>query len=68
MDEHVAAAAVRLDESIALYLIKPLDRPHRHVSRPSEKHVPNERDSSVELAAARWQKAVAVRITDGQLP
>jgi hypothetical protein len=44
------------------------DRPHRHVGLPSEKHAPNERDSSVELAAARWQKAVAVRITEGQLP
>ena len=62
MDEHVAAAAVRLDESIALYWIKPLHRPHRHVSISSEKMWSNERDSAVELAAARWQKAVAERI------
>src|ERR1700757_1570937 len=60
MDEHVRSAFVWLNEAIPLGCVEPLHRPHSHFAiLLKQKKQLNERDSSVDLAANRRQKAVA---------
>jgi hypothetical protein len=50
MDEHVLAAALRLDEPVPLSRIEPLDRTMSHVTSPVS-------DASAERAMLLWAKA-----------
>jgi hypothetical protein len=60
MDEYVRPAGVWLDEAIPLRRVEPLHRPHSHFKISlKQKERLDKRDSSVDLAAIRRQKAVA---------
>src|SRR5689334_22940447 len=63
VDKHVAPAALGLDEAIALHWIEPPHRPQSHLHfSPKKNWDETERDSSVKLAAARWQEVVDVEV------